>query len=274
MVTKRLYTWFLLKSYSDFPGKLLPHSLDWKSHHRKHTLHNANYVCFGQCEANIVFGKWRNSFSSHMFDTSSKRTLCKLQNYFSMFRFDMRTIAHFCHPTYNQNQILHQQKTLSGSNKLLNWKIYKSVSHSILLFHFPIKSNVIIPTAKGSIPSLELTEPLKINGSKMNFLLGWPIFRGYVCFREGNPQPLTQTQPVWCLKSHVDGQQKNFQTPKAPPPWGHAPPSHGEKNWQSWNLHATSISWNVAISVFLCLFDCLFCFCCWRFFYVCMKGRR
>ena len=81
MVTKRLYTWFLLKSYSDFPGKLLPDSLGWKSHHRKHTLHNANYLCFDQCEANDFFGKcnWRNSFSSHMFDTSSKRTVCKLQ---------------------------------------------------------------------------------------------------------------------------------------------------------------------------------------------------
>ena len=30
------------------------------------------------------------------------------------------------------------------------------------------------------LPSLKLTQPLKINGWKMNFLLGWPIFRGYV----------------------------------------------------------------------------------------------
>ena len=27
---------------------------------------------------------------------------------------------------------------------------------------------------------------LKINGWKINFLLGWPIFRGYVSFREGS----------------------------------------------------------------------------------------
>jgi len=26
---------------------------------------------------------------------------------------------------------------------------------------------------------------LKIDGWKMNFLLGWPLFRCYVCFREG-----------------------------------------------------------------------------------------
>ena len=35
------------------------------------------------------------------------------------------------------------------------------------------------------IASLKLTWPPKINGWKMNFLLGWPIFRGYVSFREG-----------------------------------------------------------------------------------------
>ncbi len=42
--------------------------------------------------------------------------------------------------------------------------------------------------AKGvyGIPSLKLTEHLKIGGWKMNFLLRWPIFRGYVSFREGN----------------------------------------------------------------------------------------
>ena len=35
------------------------------------------------------------------------------------------------------------------------------------------------------IPSLKLTfSPLKINGWKMNFFLGWPIFTGYVSFRE------------------------------------------------------------------------------------------
>ncbi len=36
-----------------------------------------------------------------------------------------------------------------------------------------------------SIPSLKLTWPLKMDGWKMNFLLGRPIFRGYVSFREG-----------------------------------------------------------------------------------------
>ena len=34
-------------------------------------------------------------------------------------------------------------------------------------------------------PPLKLTWPLKIKGWKMNFLLGWPIFRGYASFGEG-----------------------------------------------------------------------------------------
>ena len=36
------------------------------------------------------------------------------------------------------------------------------------------------------LPSLKLTfSPLKIDGWNTIFLLGWPIFRGYVSFREG-----------------------------------------------------------------------------------------
>ena len=35
------------------------------------------------------------------------------------------------------------------------------------------------------IPSLQLAKPLKMDGWKMNFLLGWPNFKGYVSFREG-----------------------------------------------------------------------------------------
>ncbi len=35
------------------------------------------------------------------------------------------------------------------------------------------------------IPALKLTWPLKMDGWKMYFLLGGPIFRGYVSFREG-----------------------------------------------------------------------------------------
>ena len=37
---------------------------------------------------------------------------------------------------------------------------------------------------KEYITSLKLTWPLKVDGWKMNFLLGRPIFRGYVSFRE------------------------------------------------------------------------------------------
>ena len=38
----------------------------------------------------------------------------------------------------------------------------------------------------GELPSLKLTfSPLKMDGWNTTFLLGWPIFKGYVSFREG-----------------------------------------------------------------------------------------
>ena len=40
-------------------------------------------------------------------------------------------------------------------------------------------------TMELGIPSLKLTYHLKMDGWKMSFLLGWPIFRCYVSFREG-----------------------------------------------------------------------------------------
>ena len=37
------------------------------------------------------------------------------------------------------------------------------------------------------LPSLKLTfSPLKMDGWNTSFLLGWPIFSGYVSFREGS----------------------------------------------------------------------------------------
>ena len=33
------------------------------------------------------------------------------------------------------------------------------------------------------LPSLKLTQPLKMDGWNTSFLLGWPIFRGYVSFK-------------------------------------------------------------------------------------------
>ena len=38
----------------------------------------------------------------------------------------------------------------------------------------------------GGLPSLKLTWHLKMDGWSTSFLLGWPIFRGYVSFRECN----------------------------------------------------------------------------------------
>ena len=37
---------------------------------------------------------------------------------------------------------------------------------------------------KDTLPETN-SSPLKIDGWKTSFLLGWPIFRGYVSFREG-----------------------------------------------------------------------------------------
>ncbi len=43
----------------------------------------------------------------------------------------------------------------------------------------------IYPTQKHHVPSLKLTfSHLKMDGWNTSFLLGWPIFRGYVSFRE------------------------------------------------------------------------------------------
>ncbi len=35
-----------------------------------------------------------------------------------------------------------------------------------------------------NLPSLKLSSHLKMDGWNTSFLLGWPIFRGYVSFRE------------------------------------------------------------------------------------------
>ena len=50
------------------------------------------------------------------------------------------------------------------------------------------------------VPSLKLTWPLKIDGWKMYFLLGMPIFRGYVSFKEciWGCTPCSKT---WLLKA-------------------------------------------------------------------------
>ena len=50
-----------------------------------------------------------------------------------------------------------------------------------------------------NIPSLKLTWLLKIDGWKMFFLLGMPIFRGYVSFRECNRydhSPIAPQEPL------------------------------------------------------------------------------
>ena len=47
--------------------------------------------------------------------------------------------------------------------------------------YFWVDTHISLPSKKweGGLPSLKLTfSPLTINGWKMRFLLGWPIFRG------------------------------------------------------------------------------------------------
>ena len=61
------------------------------------------------------------------------------------------------------------------------------------------------PEGMDSVPltihSPKLTfSPLKIDGWKMIFLSGWPIFRGYVSFREGS---YCCTKKLTCLASWV-----------------------------------------------------------------------
>ena len=50
-----------------------------------------------------------------------------------------------------------------------------------------------------SIPSLKLTYPLKMEGWKTRFLLGWPIFRCYVSFREGRSRGFSKI--LWFEKA-------------------------------------------------------------------------
>ena len=53
------------------------------------------------------------------------------------------------------------------------------------------------------LPSLKLTYPLKMDGWKTSFLLGWPIFRGYVSFREGKFFLLKKSTKIHTLSDSV-----------------------------------------------------------------------
>ena len=73
----------------------------------------------------------------------------------------------------------------------------------------------------GELPSLKLTfSPLKMDGWKMSFLLGWPIFRGYVCFREG-----IRSNSGWWSETFVYVH---------PDPWGNDP---------IWLAHIFQMGW-------------------------------
>ena len=43
----------------------------------------------------------------------------------------------------------------------------------------------MVGITRSKVHSLKRTWPLKMDGWNTSFLLGWPIFRGYVSFREG-----------------------------------------------------------------------------------------
>ena len=52
-----------------------------------------------------------------------------------------------------------------------------------------------------ALPSLKVTWHLKIDGWETNFLLGWPIFRCYVCFKEFICLKTNTTWRSWLSKN-------------------------------------------------------------------------
>ena len=88
---------------------------------------------------------------------------------------------------------LRERKSFPSGSKLListGGKKWKTAAKITMVQWFLWK--LINPYSK--LPSLKLTWPLKINGWKMNLLLGRPIFRGYVSFREGNSERCFQIE--------------------------------------------------------------------------------
>ena len=70
-------------------------------------------------------------------------------------------------------EICRQNLSLCVHQTQISW-ISQSNLHQVGVIYIP------------DIPSLKLTYPLKMDGWNTTFLLGWPIFRCYVSFREGN----------------------------------------------------------------------------------------
>lgn len=105
---------------------------------------------------------------------------------------------------------------------------FNTLSHSIPLIHSPIKGNITVPTTEGSI----------------------------------TPQADDSNHQFGALSLLIlMANKENFWMAKALSPWGHVPPSHGEKNWQSWNLRGASIRETLRSRYFCCLLMfCCYCF--------------
>ena len=73
-----------------------------------------------------------------------------------------------------------------------------SFFHSSSVLLFSALSSCVYSPHGVQLPSLKLTKELKINGWKMKFLLGWPIFQGRaVSFRECQMSLISR---VFCLE--------------------------------------------------------------------------
>ena len=77
-----------------------------------------------------------------------------------------------------------------------------------------------------NIPSLILTSQLKMDGWKMNFLLGRPMFRGYVSFTEDIPmnfmaheshqKSFTQQKNILLFQAHKQSENGGYSNPLPP----------------------------------------------------------
>ena len=141
---------------------------------------------------------------------------------FTHLKFNISPLKSYQNPKRKNNlpTIIFQGKLLnfgsvksfpSGSKLLISTggKKWKTAAKITMVQWFLWK--LINPYSK--LPSLKLKWPLKINGWKMNFLLGRPIFRGYVSFREGNSERCFQIEStntgflpsamMSCLWTHI-----------------------------------------------------------------------
>ena len=80
--------------------------------------------------------------------------------------------------------LLSHKQTRIKHHYMWIWKLFDATPHC----RQPPKKTrpkSILSLSNSQLPSLKLTCHLKMDGWNTSFLLGWPIFKGYVSFREG-----------------------------------------------------------------------------------------